>query len=705
MQIKQCVLALTCGFGMLATAPSWASAPAVQGWPSGTIAMGSVINGGSETSALALRPVYAFFTYAGNDGGGDPGVFIARDTKVDNVMKQIRGLEEKMQAPTMPTFVFYTVDASSGTDSLKRDIKPDYLVKHYKNLFSLLAQLEGYRDARHPVPATVVLNPDFLGELHKQCSPTWCPVSLTTPINVKESLQTAISELGLKLDIPQDLLGAQQSFPEYVQSLNWIFSQAGPNITFGWQDNVWAGDGMGHGWLHKSKENAAEIQRHVDTEAAFWKRMKVYTGDAERDPDFIAFDKYERDTFQLADDRTLPYVNSGVMYNAQDMDVYMQYVKGMSRALGNQPTMLWQIPGGHLQVEGDIDARGNNASSEADYILGNPALKPDLSNLQAYIKNAPLSNAGFYDTRATTVGDYLMACPSGDKACLQTDHLAALKEANVFAVLWGGGSTTGVAGLSSALDDNGWLFGRIKAHGLNNGDGCQTDCEKPLPPGPGPGPQPVPEDPSCADDIGASGYVKWCDAGVFNEGDKTDLDGQGYEAKWWTRGFRPDTQVANEWDSPWKKLGGAKPDPVKPTPVEPIEPVEPIPVEPVKPLPIEPSRPVAPDACDDSAGASGFVKWCATTDHYNGGSKVDFNGKGFEAQWYAGKGEQPEGSSGVWKQISGDVDAAWSPEKVYTAGMTVVLNGVAYHCNSWNQNKNPEQNNGQYGQPWTRVGP
>jgi hypothetical protein len=54
-----------------------------------------------------------------------------------------------------------------------------------------------------------------------------------------------------------------------------------------------------------------------------------------------------------------------------------------------------------------------------------------------------------------------------------------LKAANVFSVLWGGGSTTSVVGLASNLDDNGWVFSRLKALGLDNEGRAQTRSAEP----------------------------------------------------------------------------------------------------------------------------------------------------------------------------------------------------------------------------------
>jgi chitinase len=38
------------------------------------------------------------------------------------------------------------------------------------------------------------------------------------------------------------------------------------------------------------------------------------------------------------------------------------------------------------------------------------------------------------------------------------------------------------------------------------------------------------------------------------KGNRVQVNGLGFEAKWWTRGERPDPDVAQPWDSPWEPL-------------------------------------------------------------------------------------------------------------------------------------------------------
>ncbi len=466
-----------CGIALHATVSQ--AQPLVPGWPANKIAQGTVKIGGSEVPLLQRRPVDSFFTYAGIGGDGDPGVIITRDRKIDEIMRILKGIERNTGRIKMLTVVFYHVNASDGPDGILRDIRnaptDRVLEKHIINYLSLLRQLEGYKDATRTVPATLILSPDFLGELHKDCQPHRCKIPWNTGLPLAQALSAAFDFLKLdKSQIPAEFLVPSTEIKDYIRAINWMSRKFAPSVPFGWQTNVWAGDAMGHAWLHiAAQKDPSLVATRVKAESDFLRRMNVMgNADPMHEPHFIAFDKYERDVF----DRALAGagVNAGYLYSVQVLDVYVKLVKGISEAFGKKPVMLWQVPGGHLQTEGDIDERAANASTEPDYFLGNPAVADDLSNVAAYIRNARMpTNTPIYQSSAKTVGEYL-SCPGSRPNCWKVGHLPDLVAANVFAVLWGGGGTTAVVGLSSQLDDNGWVYRRLQAHGLNNGNGSQA---------------------------------------------------------------------------------------------------------------------------------------------------------------------------------------------------------------------------------------
>ena len=50
-------------------------------------------------------------------------------------------------------------------------------------------------------------------------------------------------------------------------------------------------------------------------------------------------------------------------------------------------------------------------------------------------------------------------------------------------------------------------------------------------------------------------YQPWDPQVAYVKGTRVEVDGIGYEAKWWTRGDAPGVEVANQWDTPWQAFG------------------------------------------------------------------------------------------------------------------------------------------------------
>lgn len=121
-----------------------------------------------------------------------------------------------------------------------------------------------------------------------------------------------------------------------------------------------------------------------------------------------------------------------------------------------------------------------------------------------------------------------------------------------------------------------------------------------------------------------------------------------------------------------------EPKPTEPATTEPKatepKPTEPVPTEPegTEPKPTEPSTVVPGDTyVSDKA--------------YHRGDTVVFNGKTYRAKWWT-RGENPE-TSQVWELVDDGnqtaAPAAWSPFKIYTAGMQVTYKGRVYEAKWW----------------------
>lgn len=109
------------------------------------------------------------------------------------------------------------------------------------------------------------------------------------------------------------------------------------------------------------------------------------------------------------------------------------------------------------------------------------------------------------------------------------------------------------------------------------------------------------------DDPNKSPYQIWKESATYLKSTKVVWHGNVYEAKWWTKGDMPDNPVLQSWETPWQLIG----------PVLPGE----------KPIP----QPTLP--------AGTYPEWSGTVE-YQGGQRVLFEGKPFQAKWW-NQGESP----------------------------------------------------------------
>ncbi|KTC80560.1 chitinase [Legionella cherrii] len=485
--------------GVVETITFSPSSSKVPGWPN-YLAMGAVTDDSPATqTSLQSRPIDAIFKYGGLGGNGDPGqiVYPIFDLETAQQAQALSASYQQQQLPNkvIPTMVIYTAQMSGGTSFT--DFEYTNMVMHYINLIMEAQKLQSFQSAQFNYPGAIILNPDLFGMLQQENLLNDANTAISQ-VQLQKALQTAVCFATSTIDtnygtglnyealfqairskttdnwsamstwdtykmqyfnhctanptVPASITipGFTNDFPGWVQSTNWIIRQFAPNVTFGWQVNLW---GVGSSnWVHQNYD-AATLKANVsDPTVALIDATTAYQGNYK--PDFIVFDKYEMDAIPGA-------VGSGYLFNARDWFNVLNYINNVSGSLGNIPVMLWQIPGGHLQQNNDVDMRTSHASTEPDFFFGD-SYNP-LSNLKSYILGTSLSSS-IYGT--SNIMDYLMMDAHGGNLYVwQTNNLQHAASSNVFAILWGGGNTTSVGSFPS--DDGGWLANKINNYYKN----------------------------------------------------------------------------------------------------------------------------------------------------------------------------------------------------------------------------------------------
>lgn len=443
----------------------------VKGWPK-YLAMGSITdNNTALNQQFANAKLDAIFKYSGN-GSGDRGAVIDPTVTVQTML-QARQIEQLNNIDVMPTMVVYTANASGGGVGAEDITDYTNLVKHYQNLIRMTAQMQVNKDAEHPSPATIVLNADLLGEWQKgwdthfkQAFGTpgaWTQVQVTQAlveaIDKEANYQiTSLSGSVHTINSLYDLTAIKQELQAnlannikgWVQSQNFVIKRFSPDVPFSWLVNLW-NPGSAN-WAHNQFSGLEAVWNGASRSVAkFIDDIGAYEDNAYR-PDFLTFDKYERDGFS-------PDGIANYAFGAKEWDNYLNYVKQVTDHL-DSPAMIWQIPGGHMATNsediGQYDL-ANHSASGGSYFMGDKNIGSNINNIRSSVLNLAL-NGSVYDG-ATSVKALLEQTPEHDWG---QNRLRQSAYSNVFSILWGGGSTTGVVPINTnGSGDNNWLKNKV----------------------------------------------------------------------------------------------------------------------------------------------------------------------------------------------------------------------------------------------------
>jgi len=118
----------------------------------------------------------------------------------------------------------------------------------------------------------------------------------------------------------------------------------------------------------------------------------VGNASGEQKPDYIYFDKYERDPIPGE-------IGSGWAWNGVDWDTYLLYIADTDALVDNIPVALWQMPGASIQVQGATFA-DNKAATIGMWLFGIPELNNDFSNWDSTQETADnVAWSDFYNTQ------------------------------------------------------------------------------------------------------------------------------------------------------------------------------------------------------------------------------------------------------------------------------------------------------------------
>lgn len=433
---------------------------AVKGFPD-YVANGTVTNDSEQTTnEIGATKVNAIFKYAGLSGSGDPGVILAKDElPLHRTYANAQSASELSGHHVLPVMVVYTANASGGA-SWTDLVDDELLYKHYATFITQAIAAQEYAAGDGSSPMSFVLNPDFLGELQKNPSHV-DDLNQAGAVNVNDQLARALDYMKTTYGYqpPVTVPQFENTLKGYIASLNFIMNGLAEDVTYGWQINLWAVGSAN--WIHQTDDQSADKGQEV---ANFVNSLDVYTGTYQ--PDYIVFDKYERDGFGSE-------AIANYAYNATSWTRYLSYVKTISDGV-ESPAMIWQIPGGHMptQDEGNTLINVEHEASGGSYFMGDARIGTDINNVRTGLLDKQLNPTTY--NGASNVRELLEKDAGYDWSHVAMQDLPA---SNVFALLWGGGSTTAVVTIGSNGTDNGWLDNKVDAYAQSPTCLVGNDCD------------------------------------------------------------------------------------------------------------------------------------------------------------------------------------------------------------------------------------
>ncbi|KAI1445021.1 putative hydroxymethyltransferase [Annulohypoxylon stygium] len=373
-----------------------------------------------EGTDFVAANAYSLFKYAGNDGAGDPGLYLTDDPATTKTVQLADNVASKLGHPVLPVMISYTVNLSLGA-TLDQLNNKDGIAHSFGNLILSmnLAQSAGTQST----PIGYVVNPDFLGECQK--GPSGQAISPDYGMAVREPLTDALKYRNVDVEVPDDVTDTLKG---YVVAVNWLIKTIAPKATFGWQANIW---GVGSStWIYSKDASGDGPAQMAKKTADYIKTLEVYSG--KYVPDFLAIDRYEADDFTQR-----AYTNS-YCYGPYEWGRFFDFCGALSLEL-QVPVMPWQIPASRIpaRTETVTDLEVEHWGSGGTYIFGDDNIGSDYRNIHLKIleiKPAPL-------VTHPTVQDLFESAEPWD---LSDPAYIDFPLRGIFTVLLGGGATTGI---------------------------------------------------------------------------------------------------------------------------------------------------------------------------------------------------------------------------------------------------------------------
>lgn len=357
-------------------------------------------------------------------------------------------IHESQKLGIVPYFVWYNIP--DGGESYYTDLEhiqgANYMQAYFRDL---KFALDTIRNEAPDDPVGFILEPDFLGYIMQNSGKQADEIAALTNAAYTSGVLTA----------------GDPQFADTVQGLvkaiNYTISKYAPNVTFGWQFNLWASSGLnplipGNGLMHITdnlgvEAGRVEVAREAQRIAEYYMRAGILSYGA----GFVSIDKYGLDAAAQVGAAANP-AQSIWFWNSEHWNNYLLFNQVLHETTG-MPVVLWQIPVGHI----------NHSLAPDPYTGG---LFPDLTNdFQRYEDSAGTFFLGDSFTATGARFDYFASNRLGDpkittngSTITWASHMQEARDAGITMVLFGAGVGESTHGTGAPPTDGYWWIAQTQ---------------------------------------------------------------------------------------------------------------------------------------------------------------------------------------------------------------------------------------------------
>lgn len=360
-------------------------------------------------------------------------------------------ITESLKLGMIPYFVYYNIpaDAESYEVDIAHINDTAYMEAYYKDLKFLLDICNEYAKDEQ---VGIVLEPDFIGYLMQQ--------SQKRPTQIVANGVGGVYTSGV-LDRAKDPV-FDNTVTGLIESINYVISKYGKNVTFGWQFNTWGYSEPGTpgiGLMHATETMGYAAGREfIKTGAIETAKYYMEAGILSNGADFISIDKYGLDGGYEPGAPANP-AKSKWLWNADLWNNYLFYTKTLHETT-KFPVTLWQIPVGRL-----------NGSQEQNPYTGGKF--PDLTNVAGnYEDSAPVYFFGdTFNPGSPERMEHFSKNEANDpkitvngNCVTYGSHMEEVKAAGVTAILFGAGVNASTDAVGDPPTDAYWWITKAQRY-------------------------------------------------------------------------------------------------------------------------------------------------------------------------------------------------------------------------------------------------